>query len=82
MSAFAATATDMLKTPTCTKITTIALISLSLFLLANHYSATYPSLPFFSSTATSSAAQFSSLASQTLESHVPNPPSAPYPPLP
>ncbi|TQE09532.1 hypothetical protein C1H46_004880 [Malus baccata] len=80
MTTVSATTTDMLKTPTCIKIIAIALLSLSLSLLANHYSATYPSLPFFSSIATSSAVQSPSLASQTPESHAPNPLSTPSPP--
>ncbi|TQD73387.1 hypothetical protein C1H46_041077 [Malus baccata] len=71
---------DLPSSPTCIKITAIALLSLSFFLLANHYYATYPSLPFFSSTATSSAAQSPSLASQTPKLHAPNPPSAHSPP--
>ncbi|TQD91393.1 hypothetical protein C1H46_023013 [Malus baccata] len=71
---------DLPSSPTCIKIKAIALLSLSFFLLANHYYATYPSLPFFSSTATSSAAQSPSLASQMPESHAPNPLSALSPP--
>ncbi|KAM1731561.1 hypothetical protein ACFX11_017427 [Malus domestica] len=82
MKALAATATDILKTPTFIKITAIALLSVSLFLLANHYSVAYPSLPFFSSTATSSGPQTPSLASPPPESHPPNPPAAPSPPPP
>ncbi|TQD75645.1 hypothetical protein C1H46_038827 [Malus baccata] len=82
MKALAATATDILKTPTFIKITAIALLSVSLFLLANHYSVAYPSLPFFSSTATSSGPQAPSLASPPPESHPPNPPAAPSPPPP
>ncbi|XP_009355827.2 probable methyltransferase PMT10 [Pyrus x bretschneideri] len=82
MKALAATATDILKTPTFIKITAVALLSVSLFLLANHYSVTYPSLPFFSSTAASSGAHTPSLASPPLESHPPNPPAAPSPPPP
>ncbi|CAN6681624.1 unnamed protein product [Malus baccata var. baccata] len=82
MKALAAAATDILKTPTFIKITAIALLSVSLFLLANHYSVAYPSLPFFSSTATSSGPQTPSLASPPPESHPPNPPAAPSPPPP
>ncbi|CAN6540399.1 unnamed protein product [Malus baccata var. baccata] len=82
MKALAATATDILKTSTFIKITAIALLSVSLFLLANHYSVAYPSLPFFSSTATSSGPQAPSLASPPPESHPPNPPAAPSPPPP
>ncbi|XP_068333245.1 probable methyltransferase PMT10 [Pyrus communis] len=82
MKALAATATDILKTPTFIKITAVALLSVSLFLLANHYSVTYPSLPFFSSTATPSGPHTPSLASPPPESHPPNPPAAPSPPLP
>ncbi|XP_008219567.1 PREDICTED: probable methyltransferase PMT10 [Prunus mume] len=83
MKALAATATDILKTPTFIKITAITLLSLSLFLLANHYSATYPSLTFFSSsTTTTTSAPSPSLASSSPELPPPTPPAAPSPPPP
>ncbi|PRQ26649.1 putative S-adenosyl-L-methionine-dependent methyltransferase [Rosa chinensis] len=78
MKALAATAAEIVKNPTFIKITAIAIASFTLFVLANHYSASYS--PFSSSTSTATAT--TSLASPAPESSPPTPPASPPPPPP
>ncbi|XP_050363018.1 probable methyltransferase PMT10 [Argentina anserina] len=80
MKALTATAAEILKTPTFIKITAVVIASLTLFVLANHYSASYSPLSFSSSSSTAGGTH--TLASPPPESNPPPPPPPAVPPPP
>ncbi|KAL6217054.1 hypothetical protein ACLB2K_010271 [Fragaria x ananassa] len=80
--ALAATAAEILKTPTFIKITAIAIASLTLFILVNHYSASYSPLPSSAATTHSLAASPPTESSSRPASPPPPAPTPPPPPPP